>query len=71
MFSREEMESIPMSQLVFMAGADWEIEDDVSIRLEAINSRLKDLDRLLSVTTSPSLVLEFNQLTREKNQLIK
>lgn len=28
MFSPEEMDSIPMSQLVLMAGADWDTSDE-------------------------------------------
>ena len=28
MFSPEEMDTIPMSQLVLMAGADWDTSDE-------------------------------------------
>lgn len=75
MFSPEEMDSIPMSQLVLMAGADWDTSDqDDSDYIEAcimqntanqIADQLEDLDRLFVIYHDKSLINNYNRLLRE------
>ena len=75
MFSPEEMDSIPMSDLVLMAGADWDISDeDDSDYIEAcilsntanqIVDELEDLDRLFVIYHDKSMINHYNRLVRE------
>ena len=75
MFSPEEMDSIPMSDLVMMAGADWDTSDeDDSDYIEAcilsntanqIADQLEDLDRLFVIYHDKSLINNYNRLLRE------
>lgn len=78
MFTREEVETYPMSYLLMVAGADIEPEHcdedffdaiNASSRLEVVNDRLWDLDRLLDVYGTPQLIQEFNDLVNEKKYL--
>ena len=74
MFSPEEMDSIPMSQLVLMAGADWDTSDDSEDYIEAcilsntanqIADELEDLDRLFVIYHDKALINHYNRLLRE------
>lgn len=75
MFSPEEMDTIPMSQLVLMAGADWDTSDeDDSDYIEAcilsntanqIADQLEDLDRLFVIYHDKALINNYNRLLRE------
>ena len=75
MFSSEEMESIPMSELVLMAGADWDTSDDAEAEyIEAcilsntanqIVDELEDLDRLFVIYHDKSMINHYNRLLRE------
>ena len=75
MFSPEEMDSIPMSDLVMMAGADWDTSDeDDSDYIEAcilsntanqIADELEDLDRLFVIYHDKSMINNYNRLLRE------
>ena len=78
MFSPEEMDTIPMSQLVLMAGADWDISDDSDDYVEAcilsntanqIADQLEDLDRLFVIYHDKSLINNYNRLLRELKQI--
>ena len=75
MFSPEEMDSIPMSDLVMTAGADWDTSDeDDSDYIEAcilsntanqIADELEDLDRLFVIYHDKSMINNYNRLLRE------
>ena len=75
MFSPEEMDTIPMSQLVLMSGADWDTSDeDDSDYIEAcilsntanqIADELEDLDRLFVIYHDKSMINNYNRLLRE------
>ena len=74
MFSPEEMDSIPMSQLVLMAGADWDTSDDSEDYIEAcilsntanqIVDELTDLDSLFVIYHDKALINHYNRLLRE------
>lgn len=79
MFSPEEMNTIPMSDLVMMAGADWDTSDqDDSDYIEAcilsntanqIADQLEDLDRLFVIYHDKSLINNYNRLLRELKQI--
>ena len=79
MFSPEEMDSIPMSDLVMMAGADWDTSDeDDSDYIEAcimqntanqIADELEDLDRLFVIYHDKSMINNYNRLLRELKQI--
>ena len=79
MFSPEEMDSIPMSQLVLMSGADWDTSDeDDSNYIEAcilsntanqIADELEDLDRLFVIYHDKSMINNYNRLLRELKQI--
>ena len=75
MFSPEEMDSIPMSQLVLMAGADWDTSDDseaeyieaciLSNTANQIVDELEDLDRLFEIYHDKSMINHYNRQLRE------
>ena len=75
MFSPEEMDSIPMSDLVMMAGADWDTSDDsdddyieaciLSNTANQIVDELEDLDRLFVIYHDKSMINHHNRLVRE------
>ena len=79
MFSPEEMDTIPMSQLVLMAGADWDTSDDsADDYIEAcimqntanqIAYELEDLDRLFVIYHDKSMINNYNRLLRELKQI--
>ena len=77
MFSPEEMDSIPMSDLVMMAGADWDTSDQDDSEddyIEAcimqntanqIADQLEDLDRLFVIYHDKSMINTYNRLLCE------
>ena len=79
MFSPEEMETIPMSQLVLMAGADWDISDDsdseyieaciLSNTANQIVEELEDLDSLFVIYHDKTMINNYNRLLRELKQI--
>lgn len=79
MFSPEEMDTIPMSQLVLMAGADWDTSDDsdddyieaciMQNTANQIADQLEDLDRLFVIYHDKSMINNYNRLLRELKQI--
>ena len=77
MFSPEEMDTIPMSQLVLMAGADWDTSDEddyieaciLSNTANQIVYELEDLDRLFVIYHDKSMINNYNRLLRELKQI--